>query len=490
MLAEDLGIACDNTAKWLHEHDRGRAAFRKGQLVIIDEATLAGTLTLDRLTGLAAEAGAKVLLVGDWAQLQSVDAGGAFALLADARDDTPELTEVHRFTHEWEKTASLDLRLGRTEAIGTYVAPRAGPRRHHRRDDRRRLRSPGGPTSEPGAAACWSPRRPRRSTSSTSVPAPSGSSTARPTPSREVELADGASASVGDLVITRHNDRRLRTLRGGWVRNGDRWQRHRRRTPTARSCVRRLGAPLGRHRRAARRRTSPSTSTSATPSPPTAPRASPSTPPTSSSPASTTRENLYVSMTRGRDSNIAYVALDKPDDTHAAPHPDDVTARTVLLRRAPALRRRNSRRTRRIEAEQERWSSIAQLAAEYETIAAVAQRDRWVALLRGCGPDRRAGRGGDRVRLVRSAHRGTAPSRGATTTTSTRCCRRLVAQRTLDDAEDIGAVLISRLQPRDIPVERWKVPTRPTAHRRTHPRRQWRTESRTAHRPDRAPRLD
>ena len=29
---------------------------------------------------------------------------------------------------------------------------------------------------------------------------------------------------------------------------------------------------------------------------------------------STTKENLYVSMTRGRASNIAYVALDKPDD--------------------------------------------------------------------------------------------------------------------------------------------------------------------------------
>ena len=46
-------------------------------------------LTLDRLTALAAEAGAKVLLVGDWAQLQSVDAGGAFSLLASARPDTP-----------------------------------------------------------------------------------------------------------------------------------------------------------------------------------------------------------------------------------------------------------------------------------------------------------------------------------------------------------------------------------------------------------------
>jgi hypothetical protein len=53
VLAEDLGIGCENTAKWLYEHDRGRAQFRQGQLVIIDEATLAGTLTLDRLTALA-----------------------------------------------------------------------------------------------------------------------------------------------------------------------------------------------------------------------------------------------------------------------------------------------------------------------------------------------------------------------------------------------------------------------------------------------------
>ena len=71
-----------------------------------------------------------MLLVGDWAQLQSVDAGGAFPLLADARDDTPELTEIHRFTHEWEKAASLDLRFGRTEGDQHLRPPRPGPGRH------------------------------------------------------------------------------------------------------------------------------------------------------------------------------------------------------------------------------------------------------------------------------------------------------------------------------------------------------------------------
>jgi ATP-dependent exoDNAse (exonuclease V) alpha subunit len=126
VLAEDLGIGCENSAKWLHDHDRhdhdgGGTQFRSGQLVIIDEATLAGTLALDRLTALAAAAGAKVLLVGDWAQLESVEAGGAFPLLDTARPQVPELTEAHRFAHEWEKSASLDLRVGRTEVISTYA---------------------------------------------------------------------------------------------------------------------------------------------------------------------------------------------------------------------------------------------------------------------------------------------------------------------------------------------------------------------------------
>ena len=64
-LADDLGVACENTAKWLHEYDHGRTDIRRGQLMIVDEATLADTKTLDRLTGIAAGVGAKVLLVGD-----------------------------------------------------------------------------------------------------------------------------------------------------------------------------------------------------------------------------------------------------------------------------------------------------------------------------------------------------------------------------------------------------------------------------------------
>ena len=357
----------------------GEPQFRKGQLVIIDEATLAGTLTLDRLTGLAADAGAKVLLVGDWAQLQSVDAGGAFALLAAARDDTPELTEVHRFTHEWEKHASLDLRNGRTEVIGTYVRHDRVQDGTHRGDGRRRVpRLARRPASRSQQRARHR-SRPTRSSSSTSAPAPSASSTARPMPSREVELADGTRASVGDLVITRQQ-------RPPPPRAARRLGPQRRPVASHRRPRRRIGRrPTARHDGSAapscsRRRTSPSTSTSATPI--TAHRAQGITVDTAHVvvTGSTTRENFYVSMTRGRESNIAYVALDRPDDSHAAPSPEEVTARTVLY---GVLQHSGVELSahQTIEAEQEHWSSIAQLAAEYETIAAAAQHDRWVAEL-------------------------------------------------------------------------------------------------------------
>ena len=42
-------------------------------------------------------------------------------------------------------------------------------------------------------------------------------------PTRAVALADGSDAAVGDVIITRLNDRRLRTSGTDWVRNGDRW---------------------------------------------------------------------------------------------------------------------------------------------------------------------------------------------------------------------------------------------------------------------------
>lgn len=100
-----------------------------------------------------------------------------------------------------------------------------------------------------------------------------------------------------------------------------------------------------------------------------------------------TRENLYVAMTRGRDENIAYVAVDRPDTAHDIPHPGDndaATGRSVLYGVLQHVGAELSAHEA-TAAEQETWASIAQLAAEYETIAAAAQHDRWASLVQSSG---------------------------------------------------------------------------------------------------------
>jgi conjugative relaxase-like TrwC/TraI family protein len=440
VLAEDLGIGCENTAKWLHDHHRGQTEFRSGQLVIIDEATLAGTLALDRITDLAAAAGAKVLLLGDWAQLHSVEAGGAFTLLVSARPEVPELTEVHRFTHEWEKTASLDLRVGRSEVIGTYV-----------RHDRVRE----GTTDEMMDAAYAAWREDVRSGRTTILVAEATETVQRlntraradriaggdPAGSIEVPLADSTRASIGDLVITRRNDRRLHTVNGGWVRNGDRWRvTHVNHDGSITAERGRIGNSESVTLPAAYVAEHVDLGYAVT-----AHRAQGITVDTAHVVVSsaTTRENLYVSMTRGSEANTAYVALDKPDDVHAPPEPDEVNARTVLygvLKHSGA--ELSAHQT--IVEEQERWSSIAQLAAEYETIAAVAQRARWVSLLKGCGLTE-----AQLASVLESDSFGplTAELRRAEASCHAvdQLLPRLVTHRSLEDADDVGAVLIRRL---------------------------------------------
>ncbi|MGH9097610.1 MAG: AAA family ATPase, partial [Acidimicrobiales bacterium] len=159
-LAAELGIDTETTAKWLYEHRQGvkRLAriselqsklrsmipsarqgspirseladiirqvddwqLRAGQLVIVDEASLAGTFALDQLVSAAREARAKLLLVGDHAQIASVEAGGMFGALVHDRDGhAPELSDVRRFHQEWEKKGSVELRAGSDGAIDAY----------------------------------------------------------------------------------------------------------------------------------------------------------------------------------------------------------------------------------------------------------------------------------------------------------------------------------------------------------------------------------
>lgn len=65
VLADDLGIATEITAKWWQNHLMHGTTFEAGQLAIIDEASLACTASLDRITREVEKAGAKARLVRD-----------------------------------------------------------------------------------------------------------------------------------------------------------------------------------------------------------------------------------------------------------------------------------------------------------------------------------------------------------------------------------------------------------------------------------------
>jgi conjugative relaxase-like TrwC/TraI family protein len=356
-LAAELGIATENTAKWLTEWRRvpelvarrqrlaaspPSPALRQrvaeldasisarqpqpGQLLIVDEASLAGTLALDELVTAANSAGAKVLLVGDYAQLSPVEAGGAFGLLARDRGDlAPRLSEVRRFANEWEKNASLGLRAGHAEAIDAYSA-------HGRilEGDRDSLLDAiyrawktdveVGKVSlmiaPDTATVAELNRRARADRVSVGDVAPTG-----------VTVADRQTAGVGDLVVTRRNDRRI-AAGGKWVKNGDRWvvaATHRDGGITARRTdgtgeVVLPASYVAEHVELAYATTAHQSQGRTV-----------DTVHAFVSPA-TTREVLYVSITRGRESNRIYV------DTRYDPDPttghDHVTkaqgARQVL----------------------------------------------------------------------------------------------------------------------------------------------------------------
>lgn len=201
VLGDAVGVPTENTAKWIAENRRSperaetlreyadrlamaypsvatrqlqlrakaalvehwRWSLVRGQLVIIDEASMAATKDLDHITTHAREVGAKVLLVGDWAQLSPVQAGGAFKLLADDRGtDAPTLHDVHRFTHDWDATPLCNCALG-TPTSPTPTSPRAASSLGRGRTCSICSSTPGSPTPRLGEPRSCSPATSRPS---------------------------------------------------------------------------------------------------------------------------------------------------------------------------------------------------------------------------------------------------------------------------------------------------------------------------------------
>jgi thymidine kinase len=115
----------ENTASFLghlpgRRGARGiRADMGRGALLLVDEASMMSTSDLADIIEFAARDGHKVLAAGDQQQLAAVEGSGAMKLLADELGYV-QLTEAVRFTHEWERDASLELRLGQASALEAY----------------------------------------------------------------------------------------------------------------------------------------------------------------------------------------------------------------------------------------------------------------------------------------------------------------------------------------------------------------------------------
>lgn len=380
VLGESLGVRAENTAKFLWEHERNGWNLRSGQLVLVDEASLAGTLALDRITTHAAEVGAKVLLIGDWAQLSAVETGGAFGMLARHRHGVPELTDVRRFANEWEKAATLALRRGDTAVLDTYHEHR---RLHDGRLDR----------MLDALYAAW--QRDRAAGLSTMMIAGNGEAVAELNRRARLDLVeaghveaggvalhDGTTAGIGDLVVTRRNERGL-TAGRSWVKNGDRWQITHRYDDGA-LAVRRTGNGDKPHGKAlvlpARYVAADLELGYAS----TVHRAQGSTVDTAHAlidPETASRELLYVAVTRGRRRNDAYVI--QPDPHEAEPHLEPPAEKTVTEQLARVLARSDAdlSATETLAREADRHASLATLLGEYDLLAREAQAERWAALL-------------------------------------------------------------------------------------------------------------
>ena len=226
VLGEAIAARTDTMAKllWHLDHDPEHLPAWAGRigptsLVVVDEAGMADTLSLDRLIEFVTARGGSVRLVGDDQQLSAIGAGG---VLRDVRatHGALHLTELMRFAGPAEGAASLALRDGLPESLGFYL-------------DRRRVHVGDLTTLTDDVFDAW--RTDRENGRDAVMLAPTRelvgelNDRARAhrlngqTPDRFVHLADGYTASDGDIVITRANNRQLRVTGTDWVKNGDRW---------------------------------------------------------------------------------------------------------------------------------------------------------------------------------------------------------------------------------------------------------------------------
>jgi hypothetical protein len=196
-------------------------ALNPGDVVLVDEAGMAGTLNLDRLVTIAAKRGAVVRLLGDYRQLGAVESGGALRLIAN-ESGAVELSTLYRFKNPVEAEATLKIRVGDTAGLDFY-------------QDAGRIRHGSHQTMTEQVYAGWKTDMlaGRKALMVAATNADVAELCARARADRvaagQVEpdgarLHDGNLAGFGDWIVTRDNNRRLRAGARDFVKNGDAWK--------------------------------------------------------------------------------------------------------------------------------------------------------------------------------------------------------------------------------------------------------------------------
>ncbi|PUA17325.1 MobF family relaxase [Glaciimonas sp. PCH181] len=101
-LEQSAGIHSQTVHSLIEELEKGTVKLSPQSVLVIDEAGMIGSKQLSKLLNQIHDVGAKAVLVGDSRQLQPIDAGGAFRLLAE-RLGYASLRNVIRQRHDVDK---------------------------------------------------------------------------------------------------------------------------------------------------------------------------------------------------------------------------------------------------------------------------------------------------------------------------------------------------------------------------------------------------
>ncbi|MHA7199229.1 MobF family relaxase [Arthrobacter alkaliphilus] len=421
VLGRELSMATENVAKWLCESagegagnranrffeaerrlnhsgtvtprlaqeatrlaaEQNRWRFHPNQLVVVDEASMVSTIQLSALVQQARDVGAKVLLVGDPGQLDAIDAGGILGWL-DRQGKTSRLSTIWRFENPWERDASLKLRSGDFAAISAY-------------EQHERIHHGTYPGMVDQAYLNWQSDL-RAGKSSILIAADNdtvGMLNERAQadrviqefvdPEQAVLLSDGLRACRGDTIIARRNDRTITDTNGDFIRNGTLLDvvRVGRRDGSLVAVRRATGATVTLRTDYVESNVELGYATTAHRSQGITVDAGH----TVVTQGRLTRELLYVSMTRGRLGNHAYVSENDPaDDESLDPHLRP-SWQEIL---GEILAAEGAERTAHEVAERERLSAdnLERLSSEYDYLAQIAASEDMAKALEVLAPSK------------------------------------------------------------------------------------------------------